>query len=500
MQLSRGALSLVTDPAPYRIRAPAIPFAKHTEARGKAKYALIISIDGINYDVLEKHLGKLKHLKDLVDRGFFRPAYTVFPSVTWAAHVSVVTGQYPRHHGVLGNRWWDHRRFVLPYMYSVVETQRRIRTPALYDLTAKRGWTSAAINWPATQRAKGITFNLPETMYSPKYAYRYMSKPLRTVVASVAQRNAEGPRVDITTSVGRILQHENLRADRFSRDIARKLVDGRNTPRLMLVHFVTTDTVQHAGGRTSRYLFGALKRIDSYVGSLINAYGEAGIAERTAFFVVSDHGFLNVSHAVDLRQLLYDKGFNRYRTLRSTRQARREHFLTVFNSQVAYIYARRARDRKRLPELVKLLHHDKYKRCIAGVYAPSEYRKLGLPVPTHARKPRAGTHRSAPSLVVLSKADCDFRNGNPRRRYVYRRHRYAVGSHGYLPSMHKMRAFMIGAGAGLRQRRKIKAARLVDIAPTVAYLMGMSWPKRWAGWGKQRLRLDGRVMTDVLDD
>ena len=46
---------------------------------------------------------------------------TVFPSMTWPSHASLVTGSYPARHGVLGNRVYDRRRAkvlrasVVPY-------------------------------------------------------------------------------------------------------------------------------------------------------------------------------------------------------------------------------------------------------------------------------------------------------------------------------------------------------------------------------------------------
>jgi hypothetical protein len=47
------------------------------------------------------------------------------------------------------------------------------------------------------------------------------------------------------------------------------------------------------------------------------------------------------------------------------------------------------------------------------------------------------------------------------------------GMHGYLPSMPSMATGFIASGAGVRQGLRLPLVRMVDVAPTVAALLGI---------------------------
>jgi phosphonoacetate hydrolase len=51
------------------------------------------------------------------------------------------------------------------------------------------------------------------------------------------------------------------------------------------------------------------------------------------------------------------------------------------------------------------------------------------------------------------------------------------GTHGYLPTGDEMRASLIIYGVGARAGSKIRLARMVDVAPTVAALLKLSLPQ-----------------------
>jgi predicted AlkP superfamily pyrophosphatase or phosphodiesterase len=61
------------------------------------------------------------------------------------------------------------------------------------------------------------------------------------------------------------------------------------------------------------------------------------------------------------------------------------------------------------------------------------------------------------------------------------------GSHGYLRDMPDMRAVFVASGYGIRQGATVPQVRNVDIAPTIARLLGL-----------EMKNVSGRVLTDVL--
>jgi hypothetical protein len=510
---ARSTSLIPADTAPYSVADPALPSAKNNTP--KPSHLLMLSIDGVAYPTLRRYLPRLPHLRSLARRGFFRSMQTVFPSVTWAAHVSAVTGQYPRVHGVLGNRWVEKGHIVRPYLGETTDRDRQLRTPSLYDIASLRGWDSAALNWPGTQRSTTLTYNLPETMHGAWLVPKLVSARLwPTLRAALRSRYRIKRFSRARRKLGKILSREGLAADRLITDVAIKLVrERRDVPKLMLVHLVSADTLQHAYGMRTKRLAHQLEALDRQVGRLLHAYRRRGLLSRTAILVFSDHGFANTRRVMDLRYLLYRKGLARSNKVPDSRKPRPNQVITVYNGHVAYIYVPRDAHRK-TRAIATLLKRRQYKRCVRAVYTPKQYVKLGLPAPVEldaegqqdddAQHQALGQHPAAPSLVVMAHPHCAFM-GNPGR--VIRETRFQFGTHGYLPTHRSLMAFLLGAGPGIKaanpQKSKGAAAkplpqcRIVDVAPTAAHLLGLSWPRTFRG-SKRRFRLDGRVLTDVL--
>ena len=61
----------------------------------------------------------------------------------------------------------------------------------------------------------------------------------------------------------------------------------------------------------------------------------------------------------------------------------------------------------------------------------------------------------------------------------------SLGSHGFLANNPKMNAILVAAGAGLRRGAKLEGVENIDLAPTIARLLGLSLPN-----------VDGRVLDE----
>ena len=76
----------------------------------KAK-VILLSIDALRADYLmksEDYNLKIPNLKFLMKNGTFASAVTsIFPSLTYPCHVSIITGTYPNRHGILNNKFFD---------------------------------------------------------------------------------------------------------------------------------------------------------------------------------------------------------------------------------------------------------------------------------------------------------------------------------------------------------------------------------------------------------
>ena len=63
----------------------------------------------------------------------------------------------------------------------------------------------------------------------------------------------------------------------------------------------------------------------------------------------------------------------------------------------------------------------------------------------------------------------------------------SLGSHGFIASLEKMNALCVLSGHGIRPGHKLPQAKNIDIAPTIAQLLGL---KDFAA--------DGKVLSDAL--
>jgi len=511
------ASGYVTDivPRKHHVRKPRIPERLKGRSFGKAKYALVISLDGIPFGAFHRFRKRLPTMYRLAKKGFWRPLYTVFPSVTLSSHVSMVTGQYPRHHGVLGNRWVrNYKSVIFPFRTDVVEYARRKRTYSLYDLTARKKWKTAAVNWPATQRAR-ITYNMPEIAYSTRYSYYYLSKSMKKILRSAYKRFTGKKKVHekyLKGFINRLADSEQIDTDFFVRDLTLELIrktakakKRRSFPRLMLVHFLIPDTLQHTYGPDPWVQKWTLELCESMIAKVIKAYKKAGIWKKTVVFLVSDHGFAKIKLKMDLRLLFKKKRLNKKRSMR--KKYRKKAKVWVFNNgHTSYLYIRPEDQKTLIPKVLKMLRTRAYRKCIEGVYLPSEYKKLGLPIPKTyiPAKPvyAPGKHPGAPTLLVLAKQHCAFTNYNKRYRVLrpddLKNPKRYYGTHGYFPRTKSMSAVWIASGPGIRKMGFVrKPAETVDLAPTLAHLMGLRWPRKWPV-SKKRFVLDGRIRKEIL--
>ena len=99
---------------------------------------------------------------------------------------------------------------------------------------------------------------------------------------------------------------------------------------------------------------------------------------------------------------------------------------------------------------------------IDHVYEPKDYAALGLPTPEQSDQ--------SPDLFLAAKPDYAFANGEDEPFITNGNER---GAHGYVNTDEKMRSIFIAWGAGIRSGAKLEPFPNVDVAPTIAALLGL---------------------------
>jgi phosphonoacetate hydrolase len=248
-------------------------------------------LDGCNPNVLydaiasgeAPNLARLLAMGTALEHGAFASA----PTVTLANHTTILTGAHPGHHGILNNAWFDRRsgeqvitNSPETWAWSMATLSPDVET--MYD-AVKRTWPDAftlAANEPCDRGADAGTFTLMRAGTMP-------DKPPRAEDLPFATERFVRPEKKYRTA---------SRVDHVGLELALGVWgDGYQgttypIPKFSWVNFSLTDAAFHAGGPWSEIARASIHDTDARVGQVLAAVEKAGVFDRTAFFVVADHG------------------------------------------------------------------------------------------------------------------------------------------------------------------------------------------------------------------
>jgi predicted AlkP superfamily pyrophosphatase or phosphodiesterase len=411
----------------------------------------LISIDGLPASVLDDPAIRLPRLRGLAARGVraasLRP---VFPTVTWPCHTTLVTGVSPARHGVLGNVVLDRRSGALVSHYGD-RTKAPVRVETLWERAAAAGLRSAAVCWPKTRSAKHLSDCVPE-FFDQDLFEQHSTRPLWSEL-----REAGLP-VDRYARWSEEFELAALQ-DWLSLETATWLLR-RRPPDLLLLHFLVPDCFQHDHGPGSPEARWAIEHIDGVLGSFLDALEETGRADRTDVVVVGDHGFLGSSSIASPNAALRQAGLvpSDPRGWSDEREAR-----VVSNGGSAHVYV--APGSNRDARLARLRDALAQVPGVAAVIGPGAYPDLGLPA--LSEDPTQG------DLMLVAADDWYFDDRTTLEEAPPERYR---GSHGHLATHPQMLTAFVAAGPGVPEGRRIAEASQLDVAPTVAALLGLTLP------------------------
>lgn len=406
-------------------------------------HIIMISIDGLvpEYYTAPAPLGlKAPNLTRMKLEGAYSDGVEgVYPTVTYPAHTTLISGVRPARHGIVQNRIFEaptDEQTKEWYWFA-----KDLKSETLWSIAKKAGLSTAAVGWPVTVGAE-IDYNFPEIFDpkesppTPRRAIQYTTPGLLAKVAPTITPT------DTTTDARRTAVSEFIIAS--------------YKPNLMLIHLVELDGAHHRYGARSPQALEVAEREDAFIGRIIEATRKAGIFDKTTFFLVSDHGFASVDRrfnpnvalvreklitldaagkAVDWKAAAWPAGGSCAIVLRDPNDKETaakvtaifEKYLTRSKSPVGRILTRKELDRLgAIPQAVLMLD--------AAPGVTFEDRLTG-------------------PETVESK---DY-----------------LGTHGHLPSRVELRSSLIVYGAGARVGARIGLARMIDIAPTAAGLLGL---------------------------
>lgn len=425
----------------------AVASPREIEAKSAARHVVLITLDGFAAYNLDDPRASLPNLRRIAKEGVRAEKMTVAnPSVTWPNHTTLVTGVTPARHGVIANGIIEpgaSGRLTINPRHSKTEM---CKVPTIYDLAHAAGMKTAEINWPVTRDAETLDFRFPD---HPEMI-RYTTPSLLTAIKDLGLLTP--PSQEQFNAAG------SVRRDEIWTGAATHLIRSEK-PNLLLLHLLNTDGTQHAHGPFSNEAYTALALADRFVGDVVAAVKDAGLQKSTAVIITADHGFVRVTQQIQANAIL--------------KRAGPEDAYGISEGGVHYVYLPKATPESTARARAAL----RGVQGVEAVYDPSEYGALGFPTPQQSPQ--------APQLLVAAKDGFAFSNAFEGEDVVTSAK--ATGSHGYVHTQPKVDALFVATGAGLRAKSKVERLRNVDVAPTIARLLGLRMEN-----------VDGKPIVEIL--
>jgi len=428
----------------------------------KERIVILITIDGFPAWIWKDPSLSTPTLRKLAAEGAAAGGMSVSnPAVTWPNHTTLVTGVNCAKHGVLFNGMLTRQGPGKPNKFEPWRDKNElIRVPTVYDLAFKAGLTTAHVDWIPTQKAGTFSWEFPERA-DPKgiIENEMVAAGLMTQkdLDDFGKRNIVF-RDEIWTRAGEYLIT-------------------KHKPNLLLFHLLTTDSSNHKYGPGTLASFTAYAYADSCVRRLIEALHAAGMKDRYTLIITTDHGFKTAKRIIRPDALLRREGLLK----RAGPTVTSCGVISKSGGGYSMLYitdpAKKAELTPRLKELFGNIEG------VARVYEPSEYSALALPHP--ADNDQAG------DLYLAAKSDYAFNDSFTEGEIVIdvsSDPTLYVGNHGYLNGDPQLNGVFIASGYGIKRGVTIEQMRNLDVAPTIAKLLGI-----------ELKNVEGKVLEEILD-
>lgn len=427
-------------------------------------HLIIISFDclsALDFPIIKD----LPHFQTILKNGaYVEHVESIYPSVTYPCHTTIVTGNYPNRHGVINNTLLQPGRLSPDWNWF----RKSIRSTTIYDEAKKANLTTAALLWPVTGKAK-IDYNMPEIFANRQWHNQIMVSLLSGTPSF---------QWDLNKRYGHI--RNGLSQPELDDFVLASTVDTIKTkkPNLLMVHFTDLDTQRHNHGFSAEEAIAAIHRHHDRLGKILEALKEAGIDELSTIVVLGDHSALDENKAINLNVLFH-----------------KEKLITI-NAKG------------------KLKDWEAYcKSCDGSAYVylnnPSDnadYQRVKTLLDSLVSQPDSGIERvltGAEAAFKGADSECAFMIEAQRGYYfledivgeyiktitpedVKADNKYTLATHGYSPEKENYGTILLAAGKGIKSII-LPSIRLIDEGPTFARLLGVSLGDT-----------DGRVIEEIL--
>jgi predicted AlkP superfamily pyrophosphatase or phosphodiesterase len=431
----------------------------------------MISIDGLKPEYItqaDAHGMKLPYLRTLLAKGTYADGVVgIWPTITYPSHTTLITGVWPAEHGILNNQVFDpEQKFRGAWNWYAAA----IRVPTLWQVAHHAGLRTASVGWPVSAGATDVDYLIPEYWRSASPSDS-ANPDDQLLMAALARPDTLLQQLKSTAGPYMNGNDTSIAGDemktRYTLEILR-----RYKPAFMTLHLSSLDESQHEHGPFSPEACADLEAIDGMIARLV----QQAVASNpmAVVVIVSDHGFMDISHAVNLAIPFLQAGLIQPGSTQSgptqgaTDAATRSPVVKSWKAQTWMAGG-----------MAAIMLHDpndhateqQVKVMLDGLAANPD-NGIAEILDRDAIKKR-GTYPDAAFLVVLKPG---YYTANALSGSLVTPIPGHRGSHGFSPEYPEMHSSFFAVGAGIAHHRDLGLVDMRQIAPTVAGILHVPMP------------------------
>lgn len=428
------------------------------------RIVVLISVDGLAHYYLDDPKADLPTIRQLAAEGArAKSMICSMPTVTWPNHTTLVTGVHPARHGVIGNNYFDRatNKSVPLIPDPLFNKEEIVKSPTIYDVAKAAGLKTAAVIWPASRGAKTLDWTVPDVFADALFQGH-------ATPGLIDEFKAAGIPADKQQEWCKAGKGEDR--DRMYVQMLNHIVR-THRPQVALLHLVEVDHVEHAKGPQSPEAYAAVKFADDRVREVWEELKKSFPGKAT-LIVSSDHGFFPYRQQIQPNVVLRQEGLlTTAGTSIATAQVR-----ALSQGGACFLYvldeANRAALSKRVAEKFAGVEG------VELVITRQEFPKYGLADP--AKDPRM------PDVVLSARNGYSFTD-LAAGEVVTPKSEIVKGTHGYDPNQPMLHGSFVAWGAGIRPASTLGTIHNIDVAPTMAALLGIEMKD-----------VDGRALEAII--
>ncbi|MEW6604516.1 MAG: nucleotide pyrophosphatase/phosphodiesterase family protein [Thermoproteota archaeon] len=294
------------------------------------KHSILIDVVGLE----QKHLdsGLVPNISKLVEGGESAQMEPVFPAVTCTVQASILSGKYPRDHGIVANGLYDRDTFSVSFWEqpsSLVKAERA------WDIAKRNGAKTAVLFWQNTMYANSDVVVTPRPIHlDDKMLMWCYSKPV-SYYEKLKEKFGE---FDLASYWGPLA---SVKSSEWIANAAEYTLESER-PDMLFVYIPHVDYSAQRFGKDATQVREDIKKADEIVGRLADKVSKMGIRDQTQFIIVSEYGFNNVQAATPLNLVLRDAGLLSVRMIHGKEYLDFEYSkaFAMVDHQVAHVFVK----------------------------------------------------------------------------------------------------------------------------------------------------------------